>query len=120
MRKIPGHCGPHEQLPEARPLAHARPSRLACHTIIRDPAKLGELKGRPGKDIALLGSSALTASIVRLGLLDELRIMVNPVALGAGRPVLRGGALTRYRLLRTRVFDSGNVLPCYQPRSAQA
>jgi dihydrofolate reductase len=89
-------------------------------TIVSDPAKLAEVKGRPGTDIALLGSSALTASLVRLGLLDELRIMVNPVALGAGRPVLRGGGLSRYRLLRTRVFDSGNVLLCYQPQSVQA
>lgn len=87
--------------------------------IVRDPAELAELKGRPGKDIALLGSSALTVTLVRLGLLDELRIMVNPVALGTGRSVLRGGGLRRYRLLRTRVFDSGNVLLCYRPRSAQ-
>jgi dihydrofolate reductase len=69
---------------------------------------------------SLLGSSALTASLVRLGLLDELRIMVNPVALGAGRPVLQGGGLSRHRLLRTRVFDSGNVLLCYQRQSVQA
>jgi dihydrofolate reductase len=69
---------------------------------------------------SLLGSSALTASLVRLRLLDGLRIMVNPVALGNGRPVLRGGDLTRYRLLRTRAFDSGNVLLCYQPQSVQA
>lgn len=88
-------------------------------TIVRDPAELAEVKGRPGRDIELLGSSALTVTLVRLGLLDELRIMVNPVALGAGRPVLRGGGLSRYRLLRTRVFDSGNVLLCYQPRPAQ-
>jgi dihydrofolate reductase len=88
--------------------------------IVREPAELAELKGQPGKDIALLGSSALTVTLVRLGLLDELRIMVNPVALGTGRSVLRGGGLSRYRLLRTRVFDSGNVLLSYQPRSAQA
>jgi dihydrofolate reductase len=88
--------------------------------IIRDPAELAELKSLPGKDIALLGSSALTATLVRLELLDELRIMVNPVALGAGRSVLRGVGLSRYGLLRTRVFESGNVLLCYQPRSTNA
>jgi dihydrofolate reductase len=88
--------------------------------IVRDPAELAELKRQPGKDIALLGSSALTATLVRLGLLDELRIMVNPVALGAGRSTLRSVGLSRYRLLRTRMFDSGNVLLCYQPRSANA
>ena len=88
--------------------------------IVRDPVELAELKSQRGKDIALLGSSALTTTLVRSGLLDELRIMVNPVALGAGRSVLRGGGLSRYGLLRTRVFESGNVLLCYQPRSTEA
>ncbi|TDE14999.1 dihydrofolate reductase family protein [Jiangella asiatica] len=86
--------------------------------IVRDPAGLAELKRQPGKDVVVFGSSALTTSLVRLGLLDELRIMVNPVALGAGRSVLAGGSRGRFRLLRTRVFDSGNVLLCYQPLTA--
>jgi dihydrofolate reductase len=83
--------------------------------ILPDPGKLAEHKQRPGKDIAVLGSSSLTASLVRLGLLDELRIMVNPVTLGAGRSMLAGSEHSRYRLLRTRPFASGNVLLCYQP-----
>jgi dihydrofolate reductase len=86
--------------------------------IIRDPAELAALRRRSGRDIAVFGSSALTTTLVRLALLDELRIMVNPVVLGAGRSALRGGGMSRYRLLRTRVFDSGNVLLCYQLRSA--
>lgn len=74
------------------------------------------MKRRFGNDIALLGSSTLTTALVRLGLVDELRIMMHPVALGAGRSVLQAGGVHRYRLLRTRVFDSGNVLLCYRPQ----
>lgn len=85
-------------------------------TIVRHPAELAEVKRRSGNDIALLGSSTLTTALVRLGLVDELRIMMHPVALGAGRSVLQGGGVNRYRLLRTRVFDSGNVLLCYRPQ----
>lgn len=78
--------------------------------------ELAELKQQQGKDIAIFGSSALTVSLLELGLLDELRIMVNPVALGAGRSVFRTAAeRIRFTLLRTRVFDSGNVLLVYQP-----
>jgi dihydrofolate reductase len=46
--------------------------------------QLTELKQQPGKDIAILGSAALTVSLLEEGLVDELRIMVAPVVLGAG------------------------------------
>lgn len=84
--------------------------------LIRSPERLAEVKQRPGRDIAVLGSADLTADLLRLGLLDELRILVNPVVLGAGRPLLRtAGERIGHRLLRARVFDSGNVLLCYRP-----
>jgi dihydrofolate reductase len=78
--------------------------------------ELVELKQQPGKDIAVLGSSDLTASLMRMGLLDELRIMINPVVLGAGRSVLRtAGDRLGLDLVRTRSFSSGNVLLYYRP-----
>lgn len=81
-------------------------------------AEIGELKRRPGKGIAILGSSQLTASLLPTGLVDELRIMVNPVVLGAGRSLF-GTADDRIdlELLSTRTFASGNVLLTYRPRS---
>ena len=47
--------------------------------------ELARLKQQPGKDIVIPGSSTLTAGLLQTGLLDELRIMVNPVVLGQGR-----------------------------------
>jgi len=44
-----------------------------------------KLKEQPGKDIAILGSSELTVFLTQQGLVDEYRIMVNPVALGNGK-----------------------------------
>ena len=61
------------------------------------------------------GSSTLTASLLQTGLLDELRITVNPVILGQVRSVFAGAGKTRLNLLKTRQFTSGNVLLCYQP-----
>jgi dihydrofolate reductase len=77
--------------------------------------ELAKLKQQPGKDIVIPGSSTLTASLLQTGLLDELRIMVNPVILGQGRSLFAGADLTSLKLLKTQQFTSGNVLLYYQP-----
>jgi dihydrofolate reductase len=81
----------------------------------RAEEELATLKRQPGKDIAIMGSSTLTASLLQTGLLDELRIMVNPVILGQGRSLFAGAGKTSLKLLKTRQFTSGNVLLHYQP-----
>ncbi len=74
------------------------------------------LKAQPGKDMIIFGSSDLAVSFVEHGLLDELRIMINPVVLGQGRSVFQGiHDRLRLKLLRTKTFHSGNVLLYYQP-----
>ena len=89
----------------------------APSTLLSDnaPAQLTTLKNQPGKDIFLLGSSALAASLLDAGVLDELRIMVNPVILGTGDPVLVGASRTSLELAGVRQFASGNVLLTYHP-----
>jgi dihydrofolate reductase len=78
--------------------------------------ELTTLKEQPAKDIAILGSSDLTASLLQTGLLDEVRIMVNPVVLGAGKSVFRtAGERAALKLLKSTRFTSGNVLLYYQP-----
>lgn len=84
-------------------------------TVISDDVieTLGALKSGPGKDIAILGSSTLTASLISDGIVDELRILVNPTILGNGNPVLRSTAKTNPSLTSARTFPSGNVLLAY-------
>lgn len=82
--------------------------------VVRDPEAIAALKREPGKDALLIGSSDLAVSLGALGLIDEYRIMVNPIALGNGKPVLQGlTADLKLRLLRTRAFTNGNVLLTY-------
>jgi dihydrofolate reductase len=78
---------------------------------------LAEAKRQPGKDILLLGSSELTVNLIRAGLVDEVRVMVNPIVLGAGKSLFHtaNGERTGLKLVRSRIFDSGNVLLCYAP-----
>ena len=68
-----------------------------------------------GKELLVLGSAALTTSLLEVGLLDELRIMVNPVLIGSGRS-LAGTATRRIplRLIGRREFRNGNVLLTYR------
>jgi dihydrofolate reductase len=87
--------------------------------VLEDPLETAveRLKQQPGETIGVLGSAELTTALIDHGLLDELRLLVSPVLLGAGRSVLRTLAdRVDLELLRTRVFASGNVLLTYHPR----
>jgi dihydrofolate reductase len=87
-------------------------SRLVKANVAEEITKL---KQQPGKDIAVFGSSDLAVSLLQLGLLDELRIMVNPVVLGSGKRLFAGmNEQQHLKLLKTRTFNSGNVLLRYQ------
>jgi dihydrofolate reductase len=74
--------------------------------------KIQELKSQNGKDIAVLGSSHLGKEMLEGGLLDEVRIMVNPVFIGAGSTLFEGLS-KKLTLTSTRTFANGNVLLTY-------
>ena len=88
--------------------------------LVRDGVRetVEDLKRQPSKDIAVFGSSDLAVSLLQMGLLDELRIMVNPVVLGGGKHLFEGirdrPTLT---LVKTRTFGNGNVLLYYQRKT---
>jgi dihydrofolate reductase len=87
-------------------------------TVISDDVagQVAALKELPGKDIALLGSSTLAASLLDAGLLDELRTMINPVVLGGGHSSLAGASPADLELADVRQFRSGKVLLTHRPR----
>ncbi|MDP9210011.1 MAG: dihydrofolate reductase family protein, partial [Actinomycetota bacterium] len=80
--------------------------------------ELSKLKQQPGKDLAIMGSPNLTVSLIGMGLVDELRVVVNPVVLAEGKSLFRSTEdRLRLRLLQTRTFSSGNVLLTYHPQT---
>jgi dihydrofolate reductase len=88
-------------------------SRLVKENIAGEVA---QLKQQPGRDLAIFGSANLAVSLLQMGLIDELRIMVNPVVLGNGKPLFTGlHDQVKLNLIKTRSFRSGNVLLYYQP-----
>jgi dihydrofolate reductase len=88
-------------------------TRLVKENVAEEVAKL---KHQPGKDLIIFGSSDLAVTFIQHGLLDEFRIMVNPVVLGNGKPLFKGiKDRLNLKLLKTKTFRSGNVLLYYEP-----
>jgi len=74
-----------------------------------------KLKQQLGKDIAIFGSANLAASLIPKGLIDEFRIMVNPIVLGKGTPLFQNvNEKLNLKLVKSRTFSNGNVLLYYQ------
>jgi dihydrofolate reductase len=86
--------------------------------IIKENAveALQKLKQQPGKDMMMFESAALANTFIQHGLIDEFRILLNPVVIGRGHPLFKAiHDKLKFTLLETRAFKSGNVFLCYQP-----
>lgn len=95
-----------------------------AHTrLVRtDPAaEVSRLKGEPGGDLMIFGSGTLVTALAPRGLIDEYRIVVNPVVLGRGKPLFNGiEAKIPLELLRTRTLGCGDVILFYVPAKGGA
>jgi dihydrofolate reductase len=73
--------------------------------------KIAGLKSQTGKEIVVFGSHTLWNDLLTYELVDELHLMIGPVALCAGTPIFEGKPSISLRLMNTRTWDdSGNVL----------
>ncbi len=84
--------------------------------LVRDDVagEIARLKAEPGKDMEI-GGATLAATAMRLGLVDEVRLLVHPVVLGGGKPFFPDleNAMP-LRLLETRTFSSGVLYLRYE------
>ena len=72
------------------------------------------MKAEDGKDMVILASGGLVSSFLGLGLVDELRIAVCPVVLGAGKQYLRDvGRTVDLELAGSKPYPKGGVLLTY-------
>jgi dihydrofolate reductase len=58
--------------------------------IVRDLDELRAFKAQPGGPVYVVGGAALLRSLLDAGLLDELRLIVHPVAIGGGAALFDG------------------------------
>ena len=67
-----------------------------------------ELKQASDQELLVFGSAMLVRSLMKTGLVDELRILVHPVIAGTGRRFYRDGMdPTRLELLEARPLSGG-------------
>jgi dihydrofolate reductase len=79
-------------------------------------AEVRRMKSERGPDMAVLGSGSIVSQLAQEGLIDEYKIVVNPLALGRGKTLFdRMTRTLALKLTRTRAFKNGNFLLCYEP-----
>jgi dihydrofolate reductase len=89
-------------------------------------AEITRLKQAPGKNIVQYGFGVLSRLLLEHGLLDELRLWVHPLIVGAGRPsdLLFGAApAVGFDLTDATTLSDGTVILSYDtgkmlPRAA--
>ena len=75
-----------------------------------DPRAVEALKRERGKDIMIFGSGSIVSQLTEHGLIDEYQLIVGPVLLGSGRPLVSGvPSTTPLKLLEAKAYPSGNV-----------
>ncbi len=79
------------------------------------PKEIEKLKQEKGRDMVIFGSGKIVQAMSNLGLIDEYRLMVNPIILGHGKPMFENVHKLNLKLLKTRKFKNGNILLYYQP-----
>lgn len=82
-----------------------------------DPEEIKRWKQYDGKDLAIFGSGTIVQQLANMDLIDEYRLLVNPIILGKGKPMFAGVKEQHLQLISTREFRNGNVLMTY--RTAQ-
>ena len=79
-----------------------------------------KLKDQPGKNIVAFGGAGLAASLMKLGLVDEYRLMVTPTLLGAGKPLFSSGYnRSDLELVDAKIMDTGALIIHYRSNAAQ-
>jgi dihydrofolate reductase len=75
-----------------------------------------QLKASEPGDLLVFGGARFAQTLARLGLVDEYRIKLQPIALGSGLPLFRDlPGRAKLKLLRSKAFPSGVVGLYYEP-----
>jgi dihydrofolate reductase len=113
MHRYANTINPMKKVVFSTTLKNAEWNTQVIHTLI--PKEISKLKVQPGGNIALGGGAAIAQAFIQHGLVDELQLLVQPVAIGEGKPLFNGiRDLLKLDFLWSRSFDSGTVALCYR------
>jgi len=74
------------------------------------------VKQEDGGDLHVIGSTELVRTLIAHGLVDELRLMIDPVVVGGAKRIFPDdGELRPLRLVEGQVTSKGAILATYAP-----
>jgi dihydrofolate reductase len=77
------------------------------------------LKQDAGRDLHVIGSGELVQTLMRRDLVDQYRLMINPVVLGGGKRLFRGdGDRKSLGLVNSVVTSTGVIIATYEAATA--
>ncbi len=89
-----------------------------CTLIEGDAAAaVAKLKQEPGEDIVQYGIGELTHTLLAHNLVDEMRFLIFPFAVGNGRHIFENVDPVKLKLITTKSFASGAVVHHYAPQT---
>jgi dihydrofolate reductase len=96
--------------------ANWKPTTILSRNI---PAQVAQLKQQPGREIQIHGSARLAHSLLREGLVDEVRLAVAPVVVGQGRKLFPdGGPALGLQPIGLDKTPTGLAVHIYKPAGA--
>jgi dihydrofolate reductase len=79
------------------------------------------LKREDGAELLLIGSPQLVRTLLARGVVDELRVMIDPVIVGGGKRLFADdGVLRNFSLAESTVTTTGAIMCTYVPREVSA
>jgi dihydrofolate reductase len=80
------------------------------------PDAVAALKQEDGADVHVIGSTQLVQTLIEHNLVDEFRVMIDPLVLGGGKRIFRDdGELRPLKLVDHEVTTTGSILAAYAP-----
>jgi dihydrofolate reductase len=77
------------------------------------------LKSQEGRDLHVIGSPGLVQSLMEHGVLDEIRLMIDPVVVGRGKRLFgTDGPFRPLRLVDSQVTTTGAIIATYSVEQA--
>jgi dihydrofolate reductase len=121
---------PEEEQVVAEPL-NSKPKYVASTTAVEPLAwqnstllqgdlaeSVTALKQEDGGDLHVIGSTQLVQALIEEDLVDEFRLMIDPVTLGGGKRIFRDdGLLRRLTLVDSGITTTGAILAVYSARA---
>jgi dihydrofolate reductase len=75
---------------------------------------INALKGKDGDDLHVIGSTSLVRSLLDRDLVDEVRVIIDPLVVGGGKRVFTDdGRLRPMRLLDSKTTSKGSIIASY-------